>query len=55
MRAYVLDTAVLVAAFRSNTGASRRILELARAKKFRLLLSVPLISEYEAILTRPEQ
>jgi putative PIN family toxin of toxin-antitoxin system len=54
MRAYVLDTDVLVAAFRSDSGASRRILEAALARRFELLLSVPLMFEYEAVLTRPE-
>ena len=50
----MLDTDVLVAAFRSDTGASRRVLEAARARRFHLLLSVPLMLEYEAVLTRPE-
>lgn len=54
MDAYVLDTDVLVAAFRSDAGASRRLLEAARAKQFRLLLSVPFMLEYEAVLTREE-
>jgi predicted nucleic acid-binding protein len=54
MRAYVLDTDVLVAAFRSDAGASRQVLEAARARRFNLLLSVPLMVEYESILTRPE-
>ena len=54
MRAYVLDTDVLVAAFRSSAGASRRILERALAREFELLLSVPLMFEYEAVLTRAE-
>lgn len=54
MRAYVLDTDVLVAAFRSDAGASRQVLEAARAHRFELLLSVPLMLEYESVLTRPE-
>jgi putative PIN family toxin of toxin-antitoxin system len=54
MRAYVLDTDVLVAAFRSDAGASRQVLEAARARRFNLLLSVPLMLEYESVLTRPE-
>jgi putative PIN family toxin of toxin-antitoxin system len=54
MRACVLDTEVLVAAFRSSSGASRRILEGALDQGFELLLSVPLMFEYEAVLTRPE-
>ncbi|PYT74773.1 MAG: putative toxin-antitoxin system toxin component, PIN family [Acidobacteria bacterium] len=54
MRAYVVDTDVLVAAFRSDSGASRQVLEAARARRFNLLLSVPLMLEYESVLTRPE-
>jgi putative PIN family toxin of toxin-antitoxin system len=54
MKVYVLDTDVLVAAFRSDAGASRQVLEAARARRFELLLSVPLTLEYESVLTRPE-
>lgn len=54
MRAYFPDTDVLVAAFRSDSGASRQVLEAARARRFNLLLSVPLMLEYESVLTRPE-
>ena len=50
----VLDTSVLVAAFRSGSGASRRILEAALGGRFVLLLSVPLMLEYESVLTRAE-
>ncbi len=53
MRA-VLDTDVLVAALRSDRGASREILLGAMDQLFDLLLSVPLVIEYEAVLTRPE-
>ena len=49
-----MDTDVLVAAFRSNIGASRQVLEATRARRFELLLSVPLMLEYESVLTRPE-
>ena len=51
----VLDTDVLVAAFRSEAGASRLILQAALARRFEMLLSVPLMFEYEAVLCRPEQ
>ncbi len=54
MKAYVLDTDVLVAAFRSDAGASRWLLEAARTRRFKLLLSVPLMLECESVLTRPE-
>ena len=50
----MLDTDVVVAALRSNQGASRQLLLAALNKRFELLLSVPLILEYEAVLTRPE-
>ena len=51
---YVLDPDVLVAAFRSARGASRQLLLGALDSRFELLLSVPLMLEYEAVLTRPE-
>jgi putative PIN family toxin of toxin-antitoxin system len=51
---YVLDTDVLVAALRSSRGASRQLLLGALDHRFELLLSVPLILEYEAVLTRPD-
>lgn len=51
----VLDTAVIVAATRSDAGASRQLVLAALEKRFELLLSVPLILEYEAVLKRPEQ
>lgn len=49
----VLDTNVLVAGLRSNKGASRRILALLPNGTLKLLLSVPLLLEYEAVLKRP--
>jgi putative PIN family toxin of toxin-antitoxin system len=54
VKSYVLDTDVLVAAFRSAAGASRRVLGAALDHRFELLLSVPLMFEYEAVLSRPE-
>jgi putative PIN family toxin of toxin-antitoxin system len=54
MKAYVLDTDVLVAALRSDAGASRQVLEAARARRFDLLLSLLLTLEYESVLTRSE-
>jgi putative PIN family toxin of toxin-antitoxin system len=54
MPSYVLDTAVLVAALRSSAGASRQLLLFALDRRFDLLLSIPLLLEYEAVLTRPE-
>jgi len=51
---YVLDTDVIVAALRSDKGASRQLLLAALNQQFELLLSVPLILEYETVLTRPE-
>jgi putative PIN family toxin of toxin-antitoxin system len=50
----VLDTDVIVAAFRSATGGSAEILRLADQGKCRLAVSVALMLEYEAVLTRKE-
>ena len=50
----VLDTDVLVAAMRSRGGASWQLVDRALAREFALLLSVPLVLEYEAVLTREE-
>jgi putative PIN family toxin of toxin-antitoxin system len=51
---FVLDTDVLVAALRSRDGASWQLVDRALKREFTLLLSVPLILEYEAVLTREE-
>ena len=51
----MLDTSVMVAALRSSRGASRQLLLGALTHRFELLLSVPLLLEYEAVLTRAEQ
>jgi putative PIN family toxin of toxin-antitoxin system len=51
---FVVDTDVMVAALRSDRGASRQLLLAALDRRFELLLSVPLILEYEAVLNRPE-
>lgn len=50
----VLDTDVLVAAIRSRRGASRAWLRAILRGEAKLLLSVPLALQYEAVLTRPE-
>jgi predicted nucleic acid-binding protein len=43
----------MVAALRSDRGAARQLLLAALNQEFELLLSVPLMLEYEAVLTRP--
>lgn len=50
----VLDTSVLVAAIRSDAGASRRLLVAGLERRLTLLASVPLMIEYQAVMTRPE-
>ena len=50
----VLDTSVMVAALRSDRGASRRLLVGALSGRFTLLVSVPLMVEYQSVLVRPE-
>lgn len=50
----VLDTDVLVAAIRSDRGASRALLTAALDKRYPTLASVPLMLQYESVLTRAE-
>lgn len=50
----ILDTAAMVAAIRSDAGASRRLLLAALERRFTLLASVPLMIEYQAAMTRAE-
>ena len=52
MMSVVLDTSVLVAAARSSTGASQRLLRLLPDARFQPVISVPLFAEYSAVLTR---
>jgi putative PIN family toxin of toxin-antitoxin system len=49
----VLDTDVVVAGVVSPTGASRQLLIAAADGRFELLVSVPLMLEWEAVLKRP--
>jgi putative PIN family toxin of toxin-antitoxin system len=51
---FVVDTSVLVAAIRSNSGASNLVLEAGLEGRFEFLISTPLLLEYEAVLTRSE-
>jgi predicted nucleic acid-binding protein len=44
----------MVAAIRSDAGASRRLLVAGLQRRLTLLVSVPLLIEYQAVLTRPE-
>lgn len=46
---------MIVAAFRSPTGASSALLNYALDRKFVMLVSVPLALEYEAVVKRAEQ
>jgi putative PIN family toxin of toxin-antitoxin system len=50
----VIDTSVLVAAVRSARGASRELLRMVLDGELTPLVSVPLVLEYEAVLTRAE-
>jgi putative PIN family toxin of toxin-antitoxin system len=51
---WVLDTAAMVAAIRSNRGASNRLLTAALERRFTLLVSTPMLIEYEAVMTRTD-
>ncbi len=48
----VLDTNVVVAALRSNRGASFRLISEIDSGRFEVCISVPLVLEYEAALVR---
>ena len=50
----VLDTNIIVAAFRSRSGASNALLRLANAGHATPLCSTALYLEYEAVLSRAE-
>jgi putative PIN family toxin of toxin-antitoxin system len=50
----VVDTNVIVAAFRSRNGASNLLLRFADRGLVTLLCSTALFLEYEAVLSRPE-
>ena len=50
----MLDTNVLVAAVRSDRGASRVLLTSALERRYPILASVPLMLQYESVLTRSE-
>jgi putative PIN family toxin of toxin-antitoxin system len=47
-----MDTNVLLSALRSRRGASFKLLSLIDAGKFSLCVSVPLVLEYEATITK---
>lgn len=48
----ILDTNVLVAALRSRRGAAFKLLSLFSSGRYRLAVSVPLLLEYEDVLSR---
>lgn len=52
MRKIVLDTNVVVAAMASSSGASHKLLLDADKGDFQLIISTPLISEYEDVVFR---
>lgn len=53
-RRIVLDTNVLASAFTSGRGASREVLRRVLRKEAQALISVPLFTEYEDVLARPQ-
>ena len=48
----VLDTNVLLSALRSQHGASHELLRLLRARRWKLVLSNTVLTEYEEVLKR---
>ncbi len=49
-----LDTNILVAGLRSQTGASRQLLIWLYEERYQAVVSIAMMLEYEAVLTRPE-
>ncbi|MGQ0542769.1 MAG: putative toxin-antitoxin system toxin component, PIN family [Blastocatellia bacterium] len=50
----VIDTNVLVAAFRSKRGAANQLILSLDDERFEIAISTPLLFEYEDVLKRPE-
>lgn len=50
----VLDTSVLVAAARSRHGASFHLISMVPSSQFDIALTIPLYTEWQAVLTRQE-
>lgn len=50
----VLDTCVIVAAIKSRNGASRLLLDLMTAQEITVVISVPLLLEYEYVIFRQD-
>jgi len=50
----ILDTNILVAAFRSQRGAANLLLDRLNDSRWQINLSTPLLLEYEDVLKRPE-
>lgn len=48
----ILDTNILVSAFLSKSGSAFRLLSIIDDKRLELVLSTPLVKEYEAVLNR---
>lgn len=55
VRRVVLDTSVVASAFRSQRGASRKVLSLIARRQLVPLATPALFLEYEGVLKRPEQ
>ena len=49
-----LDTSVLVAAARSRNGASFKLVSMLPTPEIEIALTVPLYTEWQAVMTRPE-
>jgi len=50
----ILDTNILVAALRSDMGASYAIVSQMPSERFQMALTVPFYLQYQDVLTRPE-
>ena len=53
MQKVVIDTNVVLTALKSKKGASYKLLSLLPSEQFRMVLSIPLYTEYQDVTTRP--
>ncbi|MGE0086577.1 MAG: putative toxin-antitoxin system toxin component, PIN family [Desulfococcaceae bacterium] len=50
----VFDTNIFVSALKSNKGASYAVISQLPSDQFQIVVSIPLYTEYQDVLTRPE-
>ena len=52
MKKIIIDTNVILSGLKSNQGSSFKLLSIIPENKFEIVISVPLVIEYEAVLLK---